>query len=166
MISLEPQLIGGKRSYVVVFSSNAPNPKSFAGTDSAALDADANQELWIYEVPAVADVNLTSGADLPYIDLKTGPFTQITNTPASIAPTPGSSTMAPFVADDNRNATISDDGNIIAFVSTRNLVGTGNTDGSPEIFFFNRQSAAFSQLTNTQDVFNSSGVLVSVSTTI
>ena len=111
---------------------------SFDGTDSAALDADANQEIWIYEVPAVADVNLTSGTDLALIESADRRFTQITNTPASIAPTPGSSTLPPFVADDNRNATISDDGNIIAFVSTRNLVGTGNTDGTPEIFFFNR----------------------------
>src|SRR4030095_14296865 len=55
MLSLAPQLSGGKRTYVIVFSSNAPNPASFDGTDSAALDADANQEIWIYEVPAVAD---------------------------------------------------------------------------------------------------------------
>jgi hypothetical protein len=46
-----------------------------------------------------------------------------------------------------------------AFVSTRNLVGSGNTDGTPEIFFFNRLSAQFSQLTSTNDVFDSGGRL-------
>jgi len=44
-------------------------------------------------------------------------------------PSAGATGVAPFVADDNREATINDDGSLIAFISTRNLVGTGNTDG-------------------------------------
>src|SRR6185312_2589330 len=32
MISLEPQLLDGKRVYVIVFSSNAPTPAKFDGT--------------------------------------------------------------------------------------------------------------------------------------
>ena len=41
----------------------------------------------------------------------------------------------PFFADDNREPSISDDGNIIAFISTR--LGAGNTDRNPELFFYN-----------------------------
>ena len=41
--------------------------------------------------------------------------------------------MVPFVADDNREAVISDNGEIIAFISTRSLVGSGNADGKSGI---------------------------------
>ena len=153
IISLQGKLNGqGKRVYTIVFSSNAPNPQFFDGTDSDALDADANQEIWTYELPPVDDVDLTKGTDIPFQDLTTGAFTQITDTPASRAPTPGSTTQSPFVADDNREAMISDDGQIIAFASTRNLVG-GDTDGNPEVFLFNRGTKAFTQVTQSQDVF-------------
>jgi uncharacterized protein (TIGR03437 family) len=153
MISLAPALSGGVRVFTIVFSSNAPNPASFDGVDTGgALAADGNQELWIYQLPGVTDVNLSSGDDLPLQDLTTGTFTSITNTPASRVPAAGTATAAPFVADDNREATISDNGNIIAFISTRNLVpSVGNTDGNPELFFFNRSTSALIQATATQD---------------
>lgn len=162
MISLAPALSGGVRVCTIVFSSNAPNPGSFDGTDTGGiLAADGNQEIWVYQVPAVADVDLTSGVEAPFVNLAAGTFTRITDTAASRLPTPGSATVAPFVADDNREATISDNGNTVAFVSTRNLVpATGNPDGNPEIFFFNRTTAAFAQLTKTQDVIDSNGRLV------
>jgi hypothetical protein len=36
MISVEPSLVGGNRTYTIVFSSNAPvSPASFNGTDPA-----------------------------------------------------------------------------------------------------------------------------------
>ncbi len=160
MISMEPTLVGGLRSYTIVFSSNAPDPSNFDGTDSAALDADANSEIWIYKIPAVADVDLTLGTDipapLPLIDLTR--FERITDTTASRAPTAGSSTASPFFADDNREATISDDGTIIAFISTRNLIpaAPGNADFNPELFLFTRPSAGgnggtLRQLTDTKD---------------
>jgi uncharacterized protein (TIGR03437 family) len=62
----------------------------------------------------------------------------------------------PFVSDDNREAFISDNGDIIAFISTRSLVGTGNSDGNPELFFASRTTPNWSaftltQGTNTQD---------------
>src|SRR5207249_3463582 len=98
-------------------------------------------------VPAVKSIgptsaNLSSGADVGPIDLTAGTFTRITNTAASRAPSPGGSTtggfnFAPFIADDNRDATISDNGQIIAFTSTRDFLGT-NADSNPEIFIFNR----------------------------
>jgi len=157
MISLAPQLVGGQRSYVIVFSSNAPNPGNFDGSEGT-LAQDANTELWIYRLPAVVDVNLTLGTDLPLQDLATGAFTQITNTPASRLPTPGAPATTttpakiPFFADDNREPAINDNGTILAFISTRNLVpGVGNTDGNPELFFYNVGAGTLSQGTNTQD---------------
>lgn len=156
MISLAPQLVDGQRVYTIVFSSNAPNPGFFDGTEGT-LGQDANTEIWIYRF-AAPDVDLTLGTDLPLSNLALGTFTQITNTPASRLPTPGApattTTIAksPFFADDNREPTISDNGNIIAFISTRNLVtGVGNADGNPELFFYNVAAGTFSQGTNTQD---------------
>ena len=99
-----------------------------------------NQELWTYQFTVADTANLSSGADLGPIDLSGGTFTRITNTPASRAPSPGGSDsngtpFSPFIADDNRDATISDNGKIIAFTSTRNLV-PAVTDPPPE----NRES--------------------------
>ncbi|HUE81773.1 MAG TPA: hypothetical protein VMM84_06610, partial [Pyrinomonadaceae bacterium] len=78
----------------------------------------------------------------------------ITDTPASVPPRPGSPGILPAVADDNRFAVLSDDGRIIAFESTRNLVpDVGNEDGgnpNPEIFFYNRNSSSFIQVTDTE----------------
>ncbi|HEV8139044.1 MAG TPA: hypothetical protein VGP81_04690, partial [Pyrinomonadaceae bacterium] len=155
------------RTYTIVFSSNAPNPQSFNGTDPGPIAADggrtlsqdANEELWTYRfsVPEVSD--LSQGADIPFLDLSTGTFSRITSTPASRAPTAGSSTQFPFVADDNRDATISDDGEVIAFSSTRDLVPGGNVDTGapapdPEIFTFNRGTGLFAQITNTKSSTN------------
>jgi uncharacterized protein (TIGR03437 family) len=175
MISLQPALVAGKRIYTIVFSSNAPNPGNFDGTDSPALVADGNQEVWIYQVPEVDDVfDLSNGDEIPLTDLSTGAFRQITNTPPSRPLRPGCEgtvvtnctlpSLAPDVVDDNRDATISDDGRTLAFISTRNLVTTpGNADLNPELFFcrtsadltmqvgFSPGTNTFAQGTNTQD---------------
>src|SRR4026209_2745427 len=111
MISLAPVLVGGLRSYVIVFSSNAPDPKLFNGV-KGTLGDDGNSEIWIYRVPAVGDVDLTLGIDFPVpLDLTTGQFFQVTNTPASRLPTPGGIGedglgKAPTFADDNREPSI------------------------------------------------------------
>jgi hypothetical protein len=159
MISMEPTLVGGMRSYVIVFSSNAPNPANFDGSDSDALDLDANSEIWIYKIPAVADADLTLGTDipapLPLLDATK--FERITDTPASRKPTAGGNLISPFFADDNREATISDDGMVIAFISTRNLItaAPGNADFNPELFVFTRAASGtggtMRQLTDTKD---------------
>lgn len=156
-ITLAPQLVAGLRSYIIVFNSNAPTPGNFDGTEGG-LANDANTEIWIYRVPAVADVDLTLGADLPFQDLAAGTFVQVTNTPASRKPTagsPGSATTLPtlaFFADDNREPAITDNGTFLAFISTRNLVpGVGNADANPELFFYNIGTGALIQGTNTQD---------------
>jgi len=155
MISYEPTLVSGKRVYTIVFSSNAPTLPSFNGVDPGTLATDGNQEIWIYQLPAVPDLDLTSGDDV-FQDLSLGTFTQITSTPASRVPSAGGTSVLPFVADDNREATINDTGTLIAFISTRNLVGTGNTDGNPELFFRDLSAApgVFVQATNTADTVN------------
>ena len=153
MISLEPVLnSSNQRVYTIVFSSNAPNPGNFDGVDTGgALAADGNQEIWIYQLPALGEADLSSGANLPVIPLTGGVFTRITDTPATLPPTPGGTGTAPQVSDDNRDATISDDGNRLAFISTGNLVpAVGNADRNPELFFYNRQTSTFTQATNTQ----------------
>jgi hypothetical protein len=154
---MEPTLVGGKRTYTIVFTSNAPNPQSFDGTDSAALTANANLEIWVYQLPAVDDTfDLSSGDNLTFADLSTGTFRQVTDTaPSRPLRTTGT---VPDVIDDNREPSISDDGNTIAFISTRNLVtAVGNADANPELFFcrttggFAAGTNTFAQGTNTQD---------------
>jgi hypothetical protein len=160
MISFEPALVAGKRIYTIVFSSNAPNPGNFDGTDSDALVADGNQEIWIYRLPEIDDTfDLASGNDItPVSDLTLGTFRQVTDTPPSRPLRTG--IFLPDIVDDNREATISDDGNTLAFISNRDLVtAVGNTDGNAELFLV-RTSNGFApgsntvvQGTNTADVF-------------
>ena len=151
----------------IVFSSNAFNqnvatssPFDFDGDappNEDALRLDGNQEIFLYRIPDVPAVDLTSGADVPFINLRQDVFTRVTNTSASRLPTPGSATQVPFVADDNREASINDRGTRIAFVSTRNLPITnagagaraGNADRNPEVFVFNATAGTVSQITFT-----------------
>ena len=148
----------GKLIYTIVFSSNAVNPAD-PNTDPSSTDA--NQEIWILELaPAtnLTEAQISSGAEFSE-DLLTGAtFRQLTNTTASRAPTAGALGVFPFVADDNREAFISDNGDIIAFVSTRSFAGAGpgNADGNPELMMAAKTGAAWStftlvQATNTQD---------------
>lgn len=159
VISFEPALVAGKRIYTIVFSSNAPDPKNFDGTDSPALVADGNQEIWIYQLPEVDDTfDLSNGDEIPFAPLADGVFRQITNTTPSRPLRTG--VNPPDVVDDNRDATISDDGLTLAFISTRDLVTTvGNADLNPELFFcrttatggFAPGTNTFAQGTKTQD---------------
>jgi hypothetical protein len=159
MISFEPALDAGKRIYTIVFSSNAPDPGFFDGADSDALATQGNQEIWIYrfEVDEVSD--LTTGSEItPVGDLTLGTFRQITDTPPSRPLRTG--IFLPDVLDDNREATISDDGNTLAFISNRDLVtAVGNADGNAELFLcrttngFIAGSNTVVQGTNTQDLF-------------
>lgn len=133
----------------IVFSSNASTPGSFDGNaNRAALLADGNQEVFLFFIPATTTVDLASGAEAPFVDLAAGTFTQVTNTPASRLPQPGSTSISPFVADDNRDATVNDNASVVSFVSTRNLAGT-NSDFNPEVFVFIRASGTTTQVTNT-----------------
>ncbi len=144
----------------IVFSSNAPTPGNFDGTtadNKTALQADGNQELFLYRIPDAPAADLTSGIDPGFFDLRNaGGFTRVTNTPASALPRAGGTNAGPFVADDNRFAGINDTGSRIAFVSTRNLPTTNsrtNADANPEIYVYNRLTNAFTQITLTSGTF-------------
>lgn len=141
----------------IVFQSNAPTPNQFYGdtlnaADTATAKADSNTEIFLYRIPDVPAASLTSGDTADYVDLRQGAFTRVTNTPASRVPTPGSATVSSFVAEDNREAQINDDGSRITFVSTRNLAtvnGKTNADFSPEIYAYNRTTGGITQITVT-----------------
>ena len=116
------------------------------------LTSDGNTEIWLYQVPAVTPVNLSSGAEIALTDLSAGTFTRVTNTAASRTPNAGSSTSGPIIADDNRSASINDNGNYIAFVSNRDLVptvGNASPDNNDEIFTYVRTANTFGQVTKT-----------------
>ena len=139
-----------------VAAPNSTNPGSFDGnaftptTGANPLTLDANMEVWLYQIPAYAPADLSSGEELPVTDLSGGAFTMVTNTVASRLPQPATSGIAASVADDNHDATITDDGSVIGFVSTRNLVAAvGNTDVNDEIFTYARATSALTQITNT-----------------
>ena len=135
----------------IVFQSNVATPNNFDGNVAAnrtALAADANQEIFLYQIPATVAADLTSGAEPPFVNLSGGTFARITDTPASRLPRPGTATLSPVVADDNRFPAIDDRGAVIAFTSTRNITGN-NADGNPEIILYNRETNAFTQLTST-----------------
>ncbi len=145
----------------IVFSSNADTPFAFNGdTNKAALTADGNQEIFLYRIPDVPAADLRSGADIAFINLQQNAFTRVTNTAASRAPSAGTATTPPSVADDNRSAQINDRASRIVFVSTRNLAAK-NTDANPEIFVWTRTTdaatqpaaGAFAQVTNTTGSF-------------
>lgn len=118
------------------------------------LTADANLEMWLYQIPAYTDVaNLSAGDEVPFTQLSGGTFIRVTNTDPSQLPRPGTATTGAFVADDNHDASISDDGSVIAFASTRDLVpSVGNafpTEDNDEIFTFVRGTSTLNQVTKT-----------------
>jgi uncharacterized protein (TIGR03437 family) len=146
----------------IAFGSNATvsgtnlNPGNFDGNaQSAALASDANTEIFLYQVPATTPVNLASGVEAPFVNLSTGTFTRITNTPASRPPQAGTANTSPIVADDNRDASLNDNGSLLAFVSTRDIIPGHNSESvpNPEIFIYNRTANSFTQLTETQGMF-------------
>jgi hypothetical protein len=118
------------------------------------LQDDGNLEMWMYQIPAYAPADLRTGEEIPFVDLSGGQFIAVTNTPASRLPVPATQTTGAFVAEDNHNASIDDDGSVIAFVSTRDLVPGGNPfpdDDNDEIFTFVRSgmTGTISQVTQT-----------------
>ncbi len=121
---------------------------------------DGNTELWLYQIPALAPVDLSAGTEIPVTDLSAGTFTLATNTLPSRLPVAGSTTSAPVIANDNRDPSINDDGNFIAFVSNRDLkpcqgtasAGCGNKApefDNAEIFTYIRTLNTISQVTAT-----------------
>jgi len=108
-------------------------------------------EMWLYQIPVYAPADLTTCEDLALTALDGGTFTSLTNTTPSRFPQGGTVLVAASVADDNHDASISDDGSAVAFVSTRDLVPGGNsfpTNDNDEIFVF-RQGGSITQITRT-----------------
>ena len=88
---------------------------------------DGNTEIWIYEIPAYAPVSdLSLGDEAPFTDLSAGTFIQATNTLPFRLPSPGTTTATPIISDDNRDVSINANGNVLAFVSNRDLVPCEN----------------------------------------
>jgi uncharacterized protein (TIGR03437 family) len=145
---------------------DATNPGSFDGNSFTTtsgtnpLTSDANLEMWLYQIPAVAPANLSSGEEIPITNLSAGTFTRVTNTLPSRLPQPGSSTNIPVVADDNHDASINDNGTYIAFTSNRDLVPCLTTAtatcgnafpnfDNDEIYSYVRTAATLAQITAT-----------------
>ena len=88
----------------IVFVSNAYSdantalsPLNFDGTaNAAALKADGNSEIFVYQIPQYPEVDLTSGTEVAPVDLAAGTMTRVTTTPASALPRAGTSTVSPF----------------------------------------------------------------------
>lgn len=122
-------------------------------TKENPLTQDGNTELWLYQIPALPSADLSSGIEIPVTDLSAGTFFRATNTPPSRIPSAGSGTSGPVIADDNRDASINDNGDYVAFVSNRDLVAGGNSsannNNNDEIFTYIRSSNTVSQVTKT-----------------
>ena len=125
--------------------TGSPTATPSPGTNP--LTSDGNLEMWLYEIPAYAEVaDLSAGDELPVTNLAGGTFVRVTNTDPSQLPRAGTLDTGPFIADDNHDASINDDGSVTAFVSTRDLVTcVGNsfpTDDNDEIFTYIQGAAS------------------------
>jgi uncharacterized protein (TIGR03437 family) len=145
---------------------DATNPGSFDGNAFTAtngtnpLTSDANLEMWMYQIPATTPADLSSGDEIPFVDLGAGTFIRVTNTLPSRLPQPGSTTSIPVVADDNHDASINDNGSYIAFTSNRDLTPCPTTPtatcgnafpsfDNDEIYTYFRNSVITNQITAT-----------------
>lgn len=140
--------------------SPSPSPTGTPGENP--LTHDANLEIWFYQIPAypaVADLSAGDEQPLTYLSpvdangiaVAGAAFFQVTNTVPSQLPRPATSTNGAFVADDNHDASISDNGQAIAFVSSRDLVTGGNSfpnDDNDEIFTVTWSGSPASRVVN------------------
>lgn len=128
--------------------TNTSTPGNFDGNDLSdadrdALLADANWEIWVYEIPVLLGppVDLSSGIEATFQDLSLGTFTRVTSTPARQLPQGGTTKIAPVVSADNRDVSLNDDGSLVAFVSSRTFPGATSADNNPEVFTHLRTAA-------------------------
>jgi hypothetical protein len=132
----------------------SPSPTTTPTPPPNPLSEDANLEMWLYEIPVYVPVtDLSAGDEVPRVELTGGTFMRVTNTLPSQLPRPATSTTGAFVADDNHDVSISDDGSVIAFGSTRDLVpAVGNAypaADNDEIFTYVRTTGTLNQVTFT-----------------
>ncbi|HLM03066.1 MAG TPA: hypothetical protein VK400_18590 [Pyrinomonadaceae bacterium] len=148
---------------------NATNPGNFDAntfnvttgtTTTNPLTSDGNTELWLYQIPETTPVNLSSGDEIPFVDLNAGTFIRATNTPPSRLPQEGTTTTLPIIADDNRDPSLSDNGGVAAFISNRDLVPCTTTPtatcgnafpnfDNPEVYTYVRATQTLAQVTAT-----------------
>lgn len=121
---------------------------------------DGNTEIWLYQIPPVPPADLSSGDEVPFVDLSAGTFIRVTNTLPSRLPQAGTSSTPAVIADDNRDVSIDDNGNVIAFISNRDLVPCPTTPSptcgnsypdfdNPEVYVYVRSASTISQITAT-----------------
>jgi len=141
-------------------SSSFPCNITSGSNVTSNLVNDGNTEIWLYQIPPVPPADLSSGDELPFVDLSAGTFIRVTNTLPSRLPQAGSSSTTPVIADDNRDVSINDNGNVIAFISNRDLVPCQTTPSptcgnaypdfdNPEVYVYVRSANTISQITAT-----------------
>jgi hypothetical protein len=141
--------------------SPSPSPTATPTPAANGLTYDGNLEIWLYQIPTYPEVaDLSAGDEIAPVNLSpfnadgtptSAAFVRVTNTFPSQIPRPGSTFQNPFVANDNHDASISDDGHAIAFVSTRDLIAGHNTfpnNDNDEIFTY-VQGVGIKQVTET-----------------
>ena len=131
--------------------SPSPSPSPTSTPFNNPLQCDANTEVWLYEIPAYPAVDLSAGDDLPVTELSGGGFVRATNSIPSRFPLEGTALRQPFVADDNHDVSINDDGRVVAFASTRDHVAGGNPfplQDNDEIFTYNQGGLAVAGAAN------------------
>lgn len=148
---------------------NATNPGNFDGnsfnvttgsTTTNPLTSDGNTEMWLYRIPPAGAFDLSSGDEIPFIDLNDGIFIRVTNTAPSRLPQEGTSSTLPIIANDNRDASLSDNGGVAAFISNRDLTPCAATPSAtcgnafpnfdnPEVYTYVRLTSTLSQVTAT-----------------
>src|SRR5262249_9195171 len=89
----------------------SPSPAATPTPGANNLTNDGNLEMWIYQIPAYADVpDLSNGDEIPVTNLSPfnadgtatgGAFIRVTNTAPSQLPVPGSPSTNPGIASDN-----------------------------------------------------------------
>ena len=106
---------------------SATNPGLFDANSFTVMGAnnlvnDGNLEMWVYTICRPPAADLASGAELPVTDLSAGSFTRVKHA-ADRLPQPGDADPQtfPIVADDNAEASITENGSHVAFVSIERI---------------------------------------------
>ena len=173
IVNIQPTI--SRNGRYIAFISNAysnadpgASPRNFNGpAHAAALRLDGNAELFVYEIPAVADVDLSQGNEVAAVDLAANTPVRVTFTDATALPRAATANAPAFYAQDQELPSINDDGSLVAFVSKARagIPGAKNTDGNKEVFVYRRAdtgagAGTFVQLTETADIFPPGGGLI------
>ncbi len=76
--------------------TGTPTPVPTPTPAANPLTSDGNLEIWLYQIPAYADVaNLAAGDEVPLVQLAGGNFIRVTNTDPSQTPRAGNSISRP-----------------------------------------------------------------------